>query len=145
MGSTYPVLQTFVLGPLQRSAKVGAPGLVNFNTAVAYHFCPSLPAVFTHPGAPIADLRTSLISEVCIYLRDIMTYHANIFRCQESCKTKGYTYAGVQYGAECFCGNELPDQKFLAGAQSECNMRCPGNNGIKCGGGWRMNVYNVLC
>ena len=29
---------------LQRSAKVGAPGLVNFTTALAYHFCPSLPA-----------------------------------------------------------------------------------------------------
>ena len=31
----------------QRSAKVGAPGLVNFISAVAYPFCPSLPAAFT--------------------------------------------------------------------------------------------------
>ena len=28
---------------------LGAPGFVNFNTAVAYHFCPSLPANFTQP------------------------------------------------------------------------------------------------
>ena len=28
-----------------------APGLVNFVIAVAYHFCPSLPAAFTQPGA----------------------------------------------------------------------------------------------
>ena len=42
---------------VQRSAKVGAPGLVNFITAVAYHFCPSLPAAFTQPGAStLADL-----------------------------------------------------------------------------------------
>ena len=36
---------------VQRSAKVGAPGLVNFITAVAYHFCPCLPAAFTQLGA----------------------------------------------------------------------------------------------
>ena len=42
---------------LQRWAKVGAPGLVNFITAVAYHFCSSLPAAFTQPGAStLADL-----------------------------------------------------------------------------------------
>ena len=36
---------------------LGAPGLVNFITAVAYHFCPSLPAAFTQPGAlTLADL-----------------------------------------------------------------------------------------
>ena len=59
--------------------------------------------------------------------------------------TKGYTYAGVQFGAECFCGNEQPGQQFLASVESECNMRCPGDNQAKCGGSYRMNVYNVLC
>ena len=42
-----------VQDPVQRSAKVGAPRLVNFITAVAYHFYPSLPAAFTQPGASI--------------------------------------------------------------------------------------------
>ena len=42
---------------VQRSAKVGAPGLVNFVTVVAYHFCPRLSAPFTQPGAlTLADL-----------------------------------------------------------------------------------------
>ena len=40
---------------VQRSDKVGAPGLVNFISAVANHFCPSLPAAFTQPGAPTSD------------------------------------------------------------------------------------------
>ena len=35
---------------LQRSAKVGAPGLVNFITAVADRFSLALPAAFTQPG-----------------------------------------------------------------------------------------------
>ena len=43
----------------QRSAKVGAPGLVNSITGVAYHLYPSLPTAFTQPGAfTLADLRT---------------------------------------------------------------------------------------
>ena len=42
---------------IQRSAKVGAPGLGNFTTAVAYHFGLNLPAVYTQPGAQtVADL-----------------------------------------------------------------------------------------
>ena len=57
-------LQNIPLGCLayvQRLAKVGAPGLVNFTTAVAYHFCPSLPAAFMQPGAStLADLCSSL-------------------------------------------------------------------------------------
>ena len=45
---------------VQRSAKVGAPGLVNFITALAYHFCPSLPAAIAQAGASIsANLCTS--------------------------------------------------------------------------------------
>ena len=44
---------------IQRLAKVCAPGLVNFTTALAYHFCRSLPAAFTQPGAStLADLCT---------------------------------------------------------------------------------------
>ena len=42
---------------LPRSAKVGAPGLVRFIPAVAYHFSLNLPAAFTPPGAQFfADL-----------------------------------------------------------------------------------------
>ena len=33
---------------VQRWAKVGAPGLVNFVTAVAYHLCPRLLAYLQH-------------------------------------------------------------------------------------------------
>ena len=45
---------------MQRSAKVGAPDLVKFNTAPVYHFSSSLHAAFTQPGAfTLADLCTS--------------------------------------------------------------------------------------
>ena len=48
------------------SAKVGAPGLVNFVTAVAFQFCPSLPESLTQPCASIlADLCTVSKSDEC--------------------------------------------------------------------------------
>ena len=47
---------------VQRSDKVDAPGLVNFITAVAYHFCPNLPAAFTQP-------RASTLADLCILRR----------------------------------------------------------------------------
>ena len=42
------------------SAKSWTSGLENFIPAVAYHFCPSLPAVFTQPGA-------STLADLCIW------------------------------------------------------------------------------
>ena len=52
-------VQCFKSSPRQRLAKGGAPGWVNFITAVAYYFCLNLPAAFTQPGAStFADLYT---------------------------------------------------------------------------------------
>ena len=51
---------------VERSATVGAPGLVNFVTDIAYHFYPSLPAAFTQPCASIfADLCHWVIWKGC--------------------------------------------------------------------------------
>ena len=54
------------LTTVQRSAKVGDPGLVNFITAVAYHFCPSLPAAFTQPGVHLSADPCSTLA--CLHL-----------------------------------------------------------------------------
>ena len=43
---------------IQGSAERWCPGLENFVTAVAYHFCQSLPAAFTQPG-------NYLLAELC--------------------------------------------------------------------------------
>ena len=41
----------YALTHVQRSAKGGAPGLVNLVLALGYHIYLSLPAAFTQPGA----------------------------------------------------------------------------------------------
>ena len=69
----------------------------------------------------------------------------NIEMCLRHCESKGHTYAGVQYGQECWCGNENDNPKRYGGKrpEKECGKPCKGNRGEKCGGDWRQNVWKL--
>lgn len=56
------------------------------------------------------------------------------------CSYRAYTYAGLEYGAECYCGNKLP---VNIAKQEECNNECKGEKGSICGGVNRLSVYKV--
>ena len=66
--------------------------------------------------------------------------------CVRRCKEldDGYLFAGVQFGSECFCGNEAPPDDTLVD-ESECDWKCEGDNDLVCGALWRMNVYETGC
>jgi hypothetical protein len=57
--------------------------------------------------------------------------------CISTCKGAGYTYAGVQYGSQCFCGDSYGEY----GAATDCNMACNGDSAETCGGTWANDVY----
>ena len=57
-------------------------------------------------------------------------------------KAKGFHFAGVEAGFECWCGYVSPPKNKIAPA-SECNKPCRGDSDIKCGGDWRMNVFTT--
>nr|XP_056721151.1 sialate:O-sulfotransferase 1 [Euleptes europaea] len=63
-----------------------------------------------------------------------------VSHCQEACAERAYTYAGLEYGAECYCGNKLP---LTAAKQEECNHECKGEKGTICGGVKRLSVFRV--
>ena len=63
-----------------------------------------------------------------------------IRRCKEV--DEGYAYAGVQYGRQCYCGNEAPPVDTFV-EQNECNWSCSGDSSLMCGALWRMNVYET--
>lgn len=52
----------------------------------------------------------------------------------------GYTYAGLEYGQECWMGNTLLSPLVNATA-SACNMVCMGNVGEICGAGSVLSLY----
>lgn len=66
---------------------------------------------------------------------DLMTPEA----CKLSCAKKGFSYAGVQYGGQCFCGNGYG--KY--GKAENCDMPCSGDASKVCGGTWANSVYRV--
>jgi WSC domain len=58
----------------------------------------------------------------------------------DTCYAAGYSYAGVEYAAECYCGNAVVNGGTLED-DSGCNMPCQADILSYCGGPYRLNVY----
>nr|XP_006138625.1 WSC domain-containing protein 1 [Pelodiscus sinensis] len=90
----------------------------------------------TYVGCFSDDSREKTLKGAVFYdLRKMTVSH-----CQEACAERAYTYAGLEYGAECYCGNTLP---VTIAKQEECNNECKGEKGSICGGVNRLSVYRV--
>lgn len=61
-------------------------------------------------------------------------------RCISICLAEGYEFAGLQNGAECFCGDETYNEQGPAD-ESQCNVPCNGEPSQICGGSFRISVY----
>ncbi|KAI5450005.1 hypothetical protein NCC49_003767 [Naganishia albida] len=61
--------------------------------------------------------------------------------CQSTCMSKGYSFAGVSYGSECYCGSAAPDATAKT-ANTDCAQKCAGSTAT-CGGAWRTYVYAI--
>ncbi|KAK3301691.1 WSC domain-containing protein [Chaetomium strumarium] len=60
--------------------------------------------------------------------------------CADYCLNSGFVWFGLEYGAECYCGNAL-DANSTAAAETECAMPCSGDATAVCGGSDRISVY----
>ncbi|KAH7117059.1 WSC domain-containing protein [Dendryphion nanum] len=61
--------------------------------------------------------------------------------CVRFCMSKGYTFAGTEYGSQCFCDLELsPTAQWYP--TEMCSMPCSGDRNQTCGGAWKISVYN---
>ncbi|NXE28172.1 WSCD2 protein, partial [Ardeotis kori] len=63
-----------------------------------------------------------------------------VFRCQDNCAERGYLYAGLEFGAECYCGHKVQAPNA---SESECNMECKGERSNTCGGVNRLSIYRL--
>ncbi|XP_060048929.1 sialate:O-sulfotransferase 2 isoform X2 [Erinaceus europaeus] len=63
-----------------------------------------------------------------------------VFRCQDNCAERGYLYAGLEFGAECYCGHKIQAPNA---SEAECDMACKGERGGMCGGANRLSVYRL--
>ncbi|KAL0271535.1 UNVERIFIED_CONTAM: hypothetical protein PYX00_008598 [Menopon gallinae] len=62
--------------------------------------------------------------------------------CINLCLQSGFPYAGVEYWTECFCGVEEPSPKAKL-PDSSCNMKCPADSRLVCGGYLTINIYET--
>ncbi|KAF1988457.1 class II peroxidase [Aulographum hederae CBS 113979] len=54
----------------------------------------------------------------------------------------GYSFFGVEYGSECYCGNSLSTASSKV-VESDCSFACSGDASKICGAGSRMNVFKT--
>lgn len=71
------------------------------------------------------------------YFNDSMTVEA----CANACV--GYTWFGVEYGRECYCGDVINTGSVVAD-DSNCWFQCPGDSTEYCGAGNYLDVSSVL-
>ncbi|KAJ6258342.1 hypothetical protein Dda_6382 [Drechslerella dactyloides] len=62
--------------------------------------------------------------------------------CITTCREKGYTFAGLQNGSECYCGSSKSAASQSA-PDEQCNFNCPGNVTEFCGAPNRLQVYTI--
>ncbi|XP_077597334.1 sialate:O-sulfotransferase 1-like [Stigmatopora nigra] len=60
--------------------------------------------------------------------------------CQDTCSESGYQFAGLEYGAECHCGNRISSTQV---GEEDCSLPCRGERGSPCGGVGRLSIYKV--
>ncbi|NXI34832.1 WSCD2 protein, partial [Galbula dea] len=87
-------------------------------------------------GCYVDDTRQRTLRGVSFFDYKKMT----VFRCQDNCAERGYLYAGLEFGAECYCGHKIQASNA---SESECNMVCKGERSNICGGVNRLSIYRL--
>ncbi|KAF9484627.1 copper radical oxidase [Pholiota conissans] len=63
-----------------------------------------------------------------------------IENCINFCAASNWVFAGVEFGDECFCGNNLTPG-YANATLTDCNMGCAGNAEEACGAGNRLDLF----
>ncbi|KAF8437730.1 WSC domain-containing protein [Terfezia claveryi] len=70
--------------------------------------------------------------------KSISSVNVNVQFCADYCEA--YTYFGVEYGRECYCGNTLAATSTKK-PDTDCNMFCAADQFAYCGAGGRLGLY----
>ena len=60
--------------------------------------------------------------------------------CLSFCREHGFSYSGLQWRIECYCG-DVPVNGFKWAWSDKCREACAGNSFQVCGGSNAMSVY----
>jgi len=91
------------------------------------------------PGYTDEGCYTEATSERALSAYNYNSNRMTVELCAAACV--GYTYFGVEYGTQCYCGDSL-NAGSVPAPPGDCNFPCPGNATEFCGAGNRLNVYS---
>lgn len=63
--------------------------------------------------------------------------------CIAECVALNYTVAAMEWGVQCFCGDQIVNAGALSSNQGDCSMACGGNSSEFCGASDRMSIYHT--
>ncbi|TFL02773.1 WSC domain-containing protein [Pterulicium gracile] len=100
---------------------------------------------FVRPGANgyvVVECRSDAVANRTLpVLATDLAKPVEMSSCTKACKAGGYTFAGVEFGAECFCGNELSPSSRVVDWDDCFDVPCEGDRKEVCGGPDRLLVY----
>ncbi|KAJ7050010.1 hypothetical protein C8F01DRAFT_1068250, partial [Mycena amicta] len=109
-----------------------------------------VPALAKPSPAPSATCYVDSCDKPSLPFLSSKTANQTVSGCITQCGAAGFKVAGLSWGDECFCGNDLGGTAALnvpgsgvAIPQTECNLPCTGDASSICGGGFRLSVYDV--
>jgi hypothetical protein len=115
------------------SAGVGPPGqnYVDLTTLLGWRYAGCASDNVANRTLPLYWPSSDLTVERCI---DV---------CSDPSHGTGYRYAGMEYGGECYCGDQLVNagRAPKPGIYGGCSMRCKGNETQTCGGPNALSLY----
>lgn len=96
----------------------------------------NLPSGWSYSGCYTDTLNPRSLPQLAPYtLNNTAMVSSN---CVSYCASKSYSFAGTEYGGECWCGNAAPAQSLDA---SKCVMPCKGDSSQPCGGSAALSLY----
>ncbi|KAK7062115.1 WSC domain-containing protein [Favolaschia claudopus] len=92
------------------------------------------------PGWTLKGCYTDNVSSRTLAGSSFSSANMTVEYCTSFCRSGGFSLAGVEFGAECYCDYALQSSGILANTSS-CNEACSGASTELCGNGNFLDVY----
>jgi hypothetical protein len=101
----------------------------------------NLPANWQYQGC-----YTDNIKKKSLIWQNILSTTNNAAVCLNLCADYGYMAAGLEYGSECYCGDDsdLVASGSVQVPEGDCRIPCSGNLNYMCGGHNRLSYYKLV-
>lgn len=99
----------------------------------------NLPGSWTYQGCYSDNVNNNR----ALFWQSILTNNNTATSCLNLCAEYGYMDAGMEYGDECYCGDNsvLLASGSTIQPETDCQVPCSGDNNYYCGGGSRLSYY----